>query len=122
MYASPHFDIYRAEPQFAARMPDLSNKRFDDEIQDLSDDEHVISCRVAPDDAAQCTITSFDDACSGDGGWLVRDRENKYLWLVLCDDVKLCLEIGEPGRSTQRGRLAHTNLSGNVPAHCGGEL
>lgn len=45
-----------------------------------------------------------------------------HLWLVSPDDIVAALEEGEAGRSTQRRRLAHTNLSGGCAAHVGGEL
>ncbi len=122
MNASPHFDIYRAIPGFALRMPDLSRQTCDDETSDLSANEQVASLQVAPETTVQYSVVTVEEAEEADGSWLTNDRENVYLWLVRTDDVKVCLENGSLGQSTERGRLSHTNLSGNVPAHCGGEL
>jgi hypothetical protein len=119
--ASQHLDGYRAVSDFAPRLPDLSRREFDDETNDLSEDAQVTSLQVAPATAIQHTVT-LDDTDEEDGNWLTKDKTNVYLWLVRTDDVKICLENGVLGQSTERGRLSHTNLSGNVPAHCGGEL
>jgi len=120
--ASTHFDSYRIIPHFASRLPDLSRQEFDDETTDLCHDTQVTSVQVAPESAVHYSAADLEAADETDESWLTNDKANLYLWLVLTDDVKICLENGVLGQSTERGRLSHTNLSGNAPAHCGGEL
>jgi len=122
MNASPHFDDYRSAPGFGPRMPDLSRQQCPDEIDDLSGHSEVASLQVAPQASVQYTASASELADATDDKWLTSDKANLYLWLVRTDDVKICLENGGLGKSTARNRLSHTNLSGNSPAHCGGEL
>lgn len=104
-------------------MPDLKRQEFDDEIIDLSKSPQMTSLRMAPDEAVQFAQISEKDADGDeDDLWLIKDENNKYLWLVLKEDVKICLENGNIGRATTRKRLSHTNLSGNCEAFSGGEL
>lgn len=119
--ASPFFDSYRSVKEFAPREPNLATMESEDELDDLSDHPEVISVQIAPQaDASLADAEPSSDVW--DERWLGKDEGNKYLWLVRIDDVKMCLEFGELGRSRSRRRLAHTNLSGNSAAHCGGEL
>jgi hypothetical protein len=120
--ASSHFDSYRVIPDFTPRLPDLSRQESQDETTDLCHDAHVTSFQVAPEATVQCSVVVLEATDEADESWLTNDRANLYLWLIRTDDVKICLENGILGQSTERGRLSHTNLSGNVPAHCGGEL
>lgn len=50
------------------------------------------------------------------------DKERCHLFLVTAEDVLAALESGTSGKSTSRGRLAHTNLCGGGEAHVGGEI
>jgi hypothetical protein len=120
--ASQHFDAYRSVSDYASRMPDLSRQQFPDETNDLSGDTQVTSFQVAPDNAVQYANITAEEVEDADSSWLNNDKANLYLWLVRTDDVKICLENGQLGKSTVRTRLSHTNLSGNALAHCGGEL
>lgn len=104
--ASPHFDKFRED--FPARKPDLSRKQHEDELNDLANTEDVQSLTESP--AA--------GVCSGSN----RSDATKYLWLVTMTDTLAALEHGKIGKSTTRGRLAHTNLTGGAAAHAGGEL
>lgn len=104
--ASPFFDDYRSE--HPARLPDLSNMANDDEISDLRRMPDVFSLSSEP--AGFFLVGSPGDIAT------------KCLWLVGVDDVVFAQEYGASGVSTSRGRLAHTNLSGGVEAHSGGEL
>jgi hypothetical protein len=120
--ASSQFDVYRALPEFAPRPPDLSRQEYPDETNDLCDSAQVTSLQVGPANAVQYAVVALEGTDETDGDWLNRDKANKYLWLVRTDDVRICLENGELGKSTSRKRLSHTNLSGIGAAHCGGEL
>lgn len=82
--------------------------QFSDEIQDLTGSNEVRAVPIPPAE-----------------GWVVGDppaNPSKHLWLITPENVLSALEYGPLGISTQRGRLAHTNLSGGRPAHCGGEM
>jgi hypothetical protein len=119
--ASPCFDPYRI--LYPAREADLSRQTHPDETDDLSTDPAVFSLPVAPlGEAIQYTTSATEMSEPDDAEWLTSHSINKYLWLVRPDDVKVASEDGPLGKSTGRGRLAHTNLCGNTPAHCGGEL
>jgi len=120
--ASPHFYLYRSNPEFSSRPPDLSRQEFEDEVADLSHDPQVSSLQTAPDQNVQFAVAKFEGDAGADADWLTRDKDNLYLWLVRIDDVRICLENGALGQSTARKRLSHTNLSGGADAHCGGEL
>jgi len=110
--ASPHFYLYRSNPEFSSRPPDLSRQEFEDEVADLSHDPQVSSLQTAPDQNVQFAVAKFEGDAGADADWLTRDKDNLYLWLVRIDDVRICLENGALGQSTARKRLSHTNLSG----------
>jgi hypothetical protein len=101
-----NFDNFRS--QFVARTPNLAVQQFPDETEDSRNSDEVRPLTIAP--AAGCAY--------GDP----EDQGTKFLWLVCVKEIPAALENGELGRSMKRGRLAHTNLSGGEPAHCGGEL
>lgn len=109
--ASPHFDAYRAKHD--EQPPDLQKQRFADEVHDLSGNADVGSVVVPPVAAVLRGEPRRD--------WTSRPAAT-HIWLVLYEDVRLALEEGTSGRTTARGRLAHTNLSGGSPAFAGGEL
>ncbi len=105
-FASPHFDEYRkghpareSNPRTGEPADALENKSPHPEISSLTE--------------APTTVTVS-------GSWT--DEATKHLWLIGTDDVRVALEHGELGKSCGRGKLAHTNLFGNIPAHSGGEL
>lgn len=109
--ATPNFDLYRTE--FSLQLPDLANKRHDDEVIDVSSNSDVYSFLAAP----------ATDFLLGDPPTRPRTAgEKMHIWLVLPRDVVFSEEAGASGASTHRGRLSHTNLSGGGEAHCGGEL
>ena len=107
---SPLLDGYRSE--FPSREPNLSNCESNEELEDLRYDESVRSFPLSP--ASEIVV--------GDVPTGSNTGQHKYLWLILPDDMPFAEEQGQLGRSTKRGRLAHTNLSGKLNAHSGGEL
>ena len=109
--ASPFFSRYRST--FEAREPNLERQKHEDELTDVSGRDDVVSLTVAPIAGARCGTPPRKPRSSGD---------QMHLWLVGTEDVLVALEEGPSGKSTSRGRLAHTNLSGGRPAHAGGEL
>ena len=48
-------------------------------------------------------------------------RGNTYLWVIAKDNIPAALEAAEIGQRLQTGVIKHTNLTGGVAAHCGGE-
>jgi hypothetical protein len=108
--ASDNFNVYRQ--QFPFRLPNTAKQAFADEMTNMSGNHDVCTVMLAPDPSV--TI------CQKESG-KPRD-EDKYLWLIKTDNVVAAIEKGESGTSTSRGCLAHTNLSGGLPAHAGGEL
>lgn len=104
--ASPHFDVLREVSQL--RSPKIP-KVFEDEDVCLVGQDGVFSLLEAP--------SSDGISCSAPGG-----NKEKYLWLVLEDDVVCGLEYGSLGVSLGRGRMAHTNFSGKNLAYVGGEV
>ena len=120
--ASPHFAAYRGYSGCEARPPDIRNKVHPDETSDLSHNPEVLFLAESPADGVLSSTTDPESDDTEHGQWLTNDTAAKYLWLVRPDDVKIALEYGTLGQETQRGRLAHTNLSGNAVAHAGGEL
>lgn len=107
--ASPNFDQYRR--QYDVRSPDLTTQKYPDELADLSSSPGVESMTVAP---------TAKPTCASEPG--VANQTLMHIWLVTSDRVPYALEHGELGKTTQRRRLAHTNLSGGRDAHAGGEL
>lgn len=89
------------------RDPNLRSKEYDDEVDDLTASDEVRDLSVAPARDSQFGKPRDD---------------SMHIWLIASDAVQYAIEKGALGRSTSRGRLAHTNLSGGKPAHCGGEL
>jgi hypothetical protein len=109
--ASPKFDLYREK--FIFRDADLTRMQYEDEIADVCSNADVFSVTIAPMDCYEIGQPPKVPRSSG---------SNMHLWLVRRDDVVTVLEKGASGLSTQRQRLAHTNLCGSDAAHCGGEL
>lgn len=108
--ASPFFEEYRAA--YPARPPDLRRQQFADELKDLSGNNDILAVEVAP--ATGITLGRPQPGNVIDSA--------KYLWLITPEDVCAAPEFGKSGRETNRGRLAHTNLSGGGEAHAGGEM
>lgn len=110
--ASAHFQTYRAA--WPTRPADMSRARFDDELlaMNAADGRRMLTCShdVKPVPTAPL-----------EPGHQLQQAEIS-LWLVLADAVVHAPEIGAWGRQRQRGRLAHTNLSGGSEAHIGGEV
>lgn len=111
MLASPKFETYR--DKYPARDPDLGRKGSDDELRDVSANSDVFSLQEAPVESFVVGSPPREPASSG---------QQMYVWLIKESDVVLALEAGTSGQGTNRGRLAHTNLSGGKPAHAGGEV
>lgn len=109
--ASPRFGAYRST--FPARAPDLARQLYNDEVKDLTGKSDFFSLSVAPQ---RPFITGEAPTAPK------QDGVGKLLFLVATESVVLAPEHGTSGKSTERGRLAHTNLSGGQPAHAGGEL
>lgn len=111
--ASDHPCVHEYRDAYPARDPDLSNQKGEDELTLISAASGPIELSISPAEEVEFGTPPerrFDNGV------------NKYLWLVAADAVPLLLEEGPEGLATSRKRAAHTNLSGGVPAHCGGEL
>lgn len=108
---SPKFDLYRLA--YGARAPNLEERKYEDETDDLSDRPDVFSVGMAP--SASATVGMPPDRPRSSG-------ISMHIWLVTPSDVIAALEEGESGKTTRRQRLAHTNLVGGKQAHAGGEL
>lgn len=105
------FKDYRGN--YCLRQPDLTNKRFDDEVRLLTVDEGLGELSCAPAKAFERGVPP---------GMEVTKGINKYLWVIANTEVPIAVE--EPGKGTpvDRGYLSHTNLTGGASAYCGGEL
>jgi len=104
------FSAYRTT--YPARPADVSRVRFDDELRQLTEAEGLRNLDIPP-----CTNVVFGGPPSSDG----EAAAEKYLWTVLPSSIPFALEL-LPGVPFQRGRLAHTNLTGAREAHSGGEM
>lgn len=49
-------------------------------------------------------------------------RGNTYLWVIGQNSIPAALETIEIGQRLASGKIKHTNLTGGLPAHCGGEV
>jgi hypothetical protein len=97
---------------YPSREPDLANKRFDDELRQLTTAEGLNELQLPPYGAANI----------GAAPRKAREAEStKYLWVVAQSNVPFALEM-LPNVKFERGRLSHTNLTGGAPAHSGGEM
>jgi hypothetical protein len=104
------FEPYRKK--YASRGPNLANKRFDDELRQLTIAEGLNELAPPP-----CTA-----AKTGAPPSMAKEAEStKYLWVVAPSTVPFALELLANAK-LQRGRLSHTNLTGGGRAHCGGEM
>lgn len=109
--ASPCFDDYRN--MYQIRMPNLQNKQYDDEVNDLSNREDFFSLTKSPAFNIVHGSPRYVHSSSG---------ENMYLWVIKTEDVTVAMEQGNTGQTTTRNKLAHTNLTGDNPAYAGGEI
>ncbi|RYZ85486.1 MAG: hypothetical protein EOP04_15860 [Proteobacteria bacterium] len=109
--ASPRFDAYRTA--FTLQRPDLSRKRYHDELTNLTHLKCFSDLLVAP--------TPLPEAAYASNVEQLPD-EQKYLWVIGGNFVKIAQEHGDAGKSTQRERLSHSNFTGGDDAYAGGEL
>jgi hypothetical protein len=49
-------------------------------------------------------------------------RGNTYLWVIGQESIPAALETIAVGQELKSGVIKHTNLTGGLPAHCGGEV
>jgi hypothetical protein len=104
------FEAYRKK--YASRDPDLTNKRFADELRQLTTAEGLNELAPPP-----CAAAKTGNPPTG-----AKEAEStKYLWVVAPTSVPFALEL-LPDVGLQRGRLSHTNLTGGGRAHSGGEM
>jgi len=112
MDASEHFDTYRAA--WPERAPNLPPGASDDERREMTtlDGRCVLACGDPGTTVPEVPFQLGD-----------RFSPNEIaLWLVLAKAVVYAQESGAWGAARERGRLAHTNLSGGRAAHVGGEV
>lgn len=109
--ASSNFSDYRH--QYPSRQPDLSLQRFPDETWQIGSELGITFLIPAP---IPSVTTGSPPHARGES------EDIKYLWVVGTELVPYALENGEGRQQLQRGRLAHTNLTGGSPAHSGGEM
>ncbi|MQT58659.1 hypothetical protein GHO41_15080 [Pseudomonas sp. FSL R10-0399] len=109
--ASPRFDTYREA--FTLQPPDLSRKRYDDELTNLTH----LPCFS---DLLEASTPLPEASYATDVEQL--PEEQKYLWVIGGDYVKIAQEYGDAGKNTQRERLSHSNFTGGKDAFAGGEL
>ncbi len=95
------------------RPPDLSRQEHADETTCLVGAQDIFPVMTAPFDAPVRCASDFP---------ATSDKELRHLFLICVEQVLAALEFGPSGKATQRGRLAHTNLSGSREAHAGGEV
>lgn len=105
------FSTYRG--RYLARDPNLASKRNVDELRLLTATEGLQDLTIAPTQSAILGIPPSLQSASG---------TNKYLWVVMAAAVPIATEQPKEGVSLSRGYLSHTNLTGGMVAHCGGEL
>lgn len=99
-----------------ARAPDNANKKYDDELRRIEQDEGILELSISPAKGivTGCCPTSRQDAHEA--------NTTKYLWVVAKINMPVALEHPANGTTLARGRLAHTNLTGGEDAHTAGEL
>jgi hypothetical protein len=98
--------------QHPTQAPNLTRQQHEDELWDLSPHADVYALDLA--NTQHMTVGTPPTA--------TQRGDHAHLWVITADDVLVALEAGEAGRSTTRGRLSHTNLTGGRPAHAGGEM
>lgn len=109
--ASPRFDVYRAK--FRLQSPNLSRKKFDDELTNLTHLTDFSDLLEAPVSlSSESFATKVEDL----------SEEQKFLWVIGGNYVKIALESGDAGKKTKRTRLSHSNFTGGDDAFAGGEL
>lgn len=95
------------------QVPNLENKKNDDELFDYSSHD-------------ECQLMNTSDKLKVVQGETYKSKYdpsiNKYLWVIKDNGVPIILESGPLGQTTARKHLSHTNLTGGLPAGCGGEL
>ncbi len=111
---SPLFAEHRAS--YVLRKPDLSKQEYEDEIHLITPEEGIfemtfpsgkdVLCGAAPRAASDITSSNI----------------SKYLWAIAQNSVPVSLENSQHAKALERGRLAHTNLTGGCEAHTAGEL
>lgn len=105
------FSEYRTK--YPARPPDLTRMRYEDELREIAKEEGLRELTIAP---------ALDDVRRGMPPTSSETSDpNKYLWAVEVDRLPFALE-DLSDVSLQRGRLAHTNLTGGRNAHASGEV
>jgi hypothetical protein len=116
MYASQHFTSHRQ--QFAARPPNLRRQRFDDEILPL----------LAVDGLREFPASPAPDVLFGEAPKDSSDAEReratpqKHLWVVTPNGIPFIAEYAAVAKYLDRGSVSHTNLTGGLDAHSGGEV
>ena len=98
---------------FDKREPNLQRLEHNDELQKFSEVDGVREFCYAP-------IYGIEIGKPPIG--MTKRGDNTYLWVITDEGIPYLLEEGNAGRSLNRGRASHTNLTGNQEAYCGGEI
>ena len=100
----------------SARPPDLKRQQYPDELDQIGAEEGLFEVESPP--AEGVTFGRAPTSRENE----VDTRATKHLWVVAMAGVPAALEYPKEGTVLQRGRLAHTNLTGGENAHTAGEL
>src|SRR4051812_14056378 len=104
------FASYRE--RYPCRPPVRSEIGSEDELRRLTADEGM---GMLPPSPCEGVLQGIAPLAAG------QSASEKYLWVVMPEGVPFALEL-LPGVMFERGRLAHTNLTGGADAHSGGEM
>jgi hypothetical protein len=96
---------------YQVRPPTPGSIKFEDECRELTTEEGLKELEEPP-----CTGVVFGTPPEAFG----ESTAEKYLWVVTSERVPFAQEIAQ-AYGFERGRLSHTNLTGGLDAHCGGE-
>ena len=107
-------DLNIFRQKYHARSPNLERLRSESETILLNRQHGLLLLTEAPMKNILPGKAPFDQSD--------RNGTNKYLWVIMTDNVPVVMEFGKAVSQLGIERATHTNLTGGKPAHCAGEL
>lgn len=95
------------------RQPNLKSKKFEDELLQMESSDGLMQISQHP----PCTFTPTE--CPEVTAGMLHAA---HLWVVRVEDAVHAPENCEYGQKLNNTKIKHTNLTGGLPAYCGGEL